>query len=433
MNNVNKKILEKVLKYKWELWLKRNFYAFMMSLLAGSSSKKAFKKIGLSGWELKAFVFTEGHWYWSDEVFDGIVSTLKEWLKTHHIYEISDSLEIFYQHSRAQVIALGRDKKIPLKKKLLILDNIFHKTGSYIWSAHMLEHVIWNDLKKKTPKYINTNLDKYIGDASYPDKKNALELMEDEMRAGVNLKKIRDKYGWMRARDGFARPYSLQELKEHQANLKKHKQHVYPEIPKPLVDIYKEAKELVYLRTRRTDVFYELIFLSRPILKEAAKKYNLSFQDLKYYQFSDLISGKLKKYSSKMSCVDYQGEVCILDGDIFVKTDITNSVSEIKGMTAQLGCVKGIAKVVLSIKEVAKVQTGDILVTYMTSPDFLQAMKKAAAFVTNEGGLTCHAAIIARELKKPCVFGTKIATKIIKDGDLIEVDANKGIVKILKR
>jgi pyruvate,water dikinase len=59
-------------------------------------------------------------------------------------------------------------------------------------------------------------------------------------------------------------------------------------------------------------------------------------------------------------------------------------------------------------------------------------MQKAAAFVTDEGGLGCHAAIISRELKKPCIVGTKIATKVLKDGNLVVVDANKGTVKILK-
>jgi len=59
-------------------------------------------------------------------------------------------------------------------------------------------------------------------------------------------------------------------------------------------------------------------------------------------------------------------------------------------------------------------------------------MKKAAAFVTDEGGITCHAAIVARELKKPCIIGTKIATQALKDGDEVEVDADKGAVKLLK-
>lgn len=69
----------------------------------------------------------------------------------------------------------------------------------------------------------------------------------------------------------------------------------------------------------------------------------------------------------------------------------------------------------------------------MTSPWYLPAMKKATAIVTDEGGITCHAAIVSRELKKPCIIGTKIATKVLKDGDLVEVDANKGIVRIIKQ
>lgn len=73
-----------------------------------------------------------------------------------------------------------------------------------------------------------------------------------------------------------------------------------------------------------------------------------------------------------------------------------------------------------------------ILVTPMTQPELVSFMKKAAAFVTDEGGITCHAAIIARELKKPCIIGTKIATKVLKDGDMVEVDADNGLVKIIK-
>ena len=83
-------------------------------------------------------------------------------------------------------------------------------------------------------------------------------------------------------------------------------------------------------------------------------------------------------------------------------------------------------------KQIGELKKGEILVSSMTIPDFLPAMKKAAAIVTNEGGVLCHAAILARELKKPCITGTKFATHILKDGDYIEVDANNGIVKFVK-
>jgi pyruvate,water dikinase len=65
----------------------------------------------------------------------------------------------------------------------------------------------------------------------------------------------------------------------------------------------------------------------------------------------------------------------------------------------------------------------------MTRPDYVPAMKKAAAIVTNEGGITCHAAIVSRELGIPCIIGTKIATEVFKDGDVVEVNANHGWVR----
>lgn len=91
--------------------------------------------------------------------------------------------------------------------------------------------------------------------------------------------------------------------------------------------------------------------------------------------------------------------------------------------------VKGRVRVVLNSIEMNGFKNGMILVTPMTAPEYLPIMKKSAAIVTNEGGLTCHAAIVARELRKPCIIGTKIATKVFKDGDRVEVDATKGIVR----
>lgn len=65
-------------------------------------------------------------------------------------------------------------------------------------------------------------------------------------------------------------------------------------------------------------------------------------------------------------------------------------------------------------------------------PPLVPAMNRAAAIITNTGGITCHAAIVSREMKKPCIIGTKIATRVLKDGDLVEVDADKGVVRIIK-
>jgi len=110
---------------------------------------------------------------------------------------------------------------------------------------------------------------------------------------------------------------------------------------------------------------------------------------------------------------------------------ISKDVREFKGQTACKGYAKGKVMQVVKRADVARFVPGSILVSTMTVPDYLPAMKKAAAFVTDEGGITCHAAIVAREMKKPCVIGTKTATKVLKDGDMVEVDADKGIVRKL--
>jgi phosphohistidine swiveling domain-containing protein len=106
---------------------------------------------------------------------------------------------------------------------------------------------------------------------------------------------------------------------------------------------------------------------------------------------------------------------------------------EFKGVAASGGKVCGRAVVVLEAGQFSKVQDGDVLVAVMTRPEYLPIMKIASAFVTDEGGITCHAAIVAREMRKPCVIATKVTSKIIKDGDLVEVDADSGTVRLLER
>jgi len=107
--------------------------------------------------------------------------------------------------------------------------------------------------------------------------------------------------------------------------------------------------------------------------------------------------------------------------------------NEVIGNIACKGYVKGIAKVIQfslnTEKEIHKVEKGDILVASTTGPEMMIAIQKASAIVTDEGGMMSHAAIVSREFGIPCIVGTKYATDIFKDGDLIEVNANNGVVR----
>ncbi|MFH1520208.1 MAG: PEP-utilizing enzyme [Candidatus Micrarchaeota archaeon] len=115
--------------------------------------------------------------------------------------------------------------------------------------------------------------------------------------------------------------------------------------------------------------------------------------------------------------------------EIFHSISHKDDIIEVTGMVASKGSVRGKARVTMSAKEAHLVQPGEILVTSMTTPDFVTAVKKASAIVTNEGGVLCHAAVVSREFGIPCIVGTRIATKIFKTGDMLEVDGELGVVR----
>jgi pyruvate,water dikinase len=100
----------------------------------------------------------------------------------------------------------------------------------------------------------------------------------------------------------------------------------------------------------------------------------------------------------------------------------------VRGLGAAPGAASGTVRRVAEIADGEKLQEGEVLVTHMTAPDWVPLMRKASAIVTDSGGMTCHAAIVSRELGIPCVVGTADATKVLRDGEVVTVDATKGAV-----
>lgn len=214
------------------------------------------------------------------------------------------------------------------------------------------------------------------------------------------------------------------------------------------------AGEFLYFRTYRTDALHQADFINTRFLLDLCAKHNFEFEDLvnltkneifrlSNEEFSSAEIQKLKKHCQK---VRKNYALLMLAGKIRLITNVKevesikkavetdySRIQEIKGTIANTGKVRGRIKIVESNQDIKKVQERDIMVTAMTHPNYIVAMEKASAFVTDEGGITCHAAIVSREMNKPCIIGTKIATKVLKDGQLVEVDANRGIVKILKK
>jgi phosphohistidine swiveling domain-containing protein len=194
------------------------------------------------------------------------------------------------------------------------------------------------------------------------------------------------------------------------------------------------AKKAFDLRAKTERVVWDAGFLFYDLAKQI-----ISSDDVLFMTFDEFVKGSIPKDIElrKKGYVYYMGKVYTPESvelfakehNIVILEDKVGDVSDVKGIVACKGVVRGVARIVLERSQLGKVNVGDVLVSSMTTPDFLPAMSKAAAFVTDEGGITCHASIVAREMKKPCVIGTKISTRVFKDGDLIEVDAEKGVVR----
>jgi len=175
-------------------------------------------------------------------------------------------------------------------------------------------------------------------------------------------------------------------------------------------------------------------------LDEAVKRRRLKLNLAKrafWQEYPDLLLRPEKilsrlKTRSAFSVGYSKGSVFYLDYIAITDRPKKNNPDQIIGTPASGGIYRGTVCKVMAKPDFKRFKEGNILVAAMTRPDFLPIMKKAGAIVTDEGGLACHAAIISRELGLPCIIGTKIATKALQNGDFVEVNANHGVVKILK-
>lgn len=198
---------------------------------------------------------------------------------------------------------------------------------------------------------------------------------------------------------------------------------------------------------RRYAQIYAL-YRMHPLLEEIANRLQLSEQEVRFLLPDEvgpaLLRGKLDREEVRKRpefCVYYveKGRERVVTGEparlLAARAQTSRlseeKITELKGQTGCMGIAEGIVKIVTRPRDMEKMNIGDVLVSIATDPDIVAAMKKAAAIVTEQGGVTSHAAIVSRELNIPCVIGTKIATHVLKDGDRVRVDANKGIVTLL--
>ena len=220
------------------------------------------------------------------------------------------------------------------------------------------------------------------------------------------------------------------------------KQYRFNAFEKEFIAFVKEAN---FLRTHILDMYHwlsEKFMLIFDKIGRTSGYKGFDFRNMTPKEIIDWYYGKGKfklrkddkwlwyRYDDERKVVDTPQEIKkALKQFVLPDRKTTVSANQVKGTTAYPGTVRGPARILKDIKEVKKVCSGDIIISPMTWPSVIIALEKAAAFVTDEGGILCHAAILARELKKPCITGTKNATALFHDGDMIEVDGETGIVR----
>ncbi|MBR9692688.1 hypothetical protein GOV07_02020 [Candidatus Woesearchaeota archaeon] len=289
------------------------------------------------------------------------------------------------------------------------------------------------------------------------------KIVEEKDETAV--KKFYLKYRFLGTDEGFP-PTSLEEhekrFKEGKrtevtgndfTDIKKEQERLIKEyaIPENIQELAKTVQEFSHIRLEVRHGWVSFEWANRHVMEELGRRYGLTLRQIENHIKEEIIAmvkeGK-RVPEEELARRDELFIGFLKDGEFgfkvgkeakdFIKRNELEKeldMTELKGQIASKGYAKGRATVIKAdrdtMAEIVKMKKGDILIATQTKPLFMPAIEKAAAIVTDEGGITGHAAIVSREFGVPCLIATQHATKIFKDGDLIEVDANTGIVRKL--
>jgi phosphoenolpyruvate synthase/pyruvate phosphate dikinase len=340
-------------------------------------------------------------------------------------------------------------------EKISYIYSIISWLGIEAWQADfeqvLNELIVKNHLEKQTETILST--------VYKPWKKTGLIEIQEKLALGKDPKQLADEYQFLRSWSVvWYKPITEDWVKSIYNSSQKVKPTIYSsakllkllkpdKLQKKFLDI---APYIVFFKdwrddARRFQAYHWSFFFDLLGQKFNVERDNIGYLTLnemeKILRTEKLDSNIIKK--RKEGCVITLAEkglsIRVLDGVPPRYEDIAREVEQreqekvVRGKIAQMGIVRGTVKVLRSYHDIKRVQEGDILVANTTHPNYLPAMQKAAAFVTNEGGMISHASIIARELRRPCIVGTSNATKVLMDGDFVEVNADIGIVRLLRR
>ncbi len=294
--------------------------------------------------------------------------------------------------------------------------------------------------------------------------------IKDGADVSSQLQEHAGKYGWMSAISWWDEPFTASYYQGKAKELAKGEPlKMLEQLDKSRVEQYSHAERLLEivaskyprafecldavrnltdLREENWDVVSSANTRMRPLLRKVASAHGLSTPQLLQLTSSEFVQtlennslptgvdvDELNSRMKNYAIINSAGEEQFFASggkasELFAILDKEPpKLAELKGTPVWQGVVRGKVRLLQSCEEVVKMRQGEILVCAMSDPDYMPAIRLASAIVTDQGGLLCHAGIVARELQIPCVVGTEYATKLLKDGDEVEVDAVNGIVR----
>ena len=352
--------------------------------------------------------------------------------------------------------------------KLLYMDYL-KKNYAYcpfVWMQFIVNNFFAENTKEIiTDKVGQDKAYAYIEVALKPEQKAAsIQLNEIaskwETLSNQEKTEVYESFRWIPCLDIHNKPWTKEEFFSHIGDFKKieKKQRMtYETLLKELqfslqeIKIMETARKLSYLKDLKDDFRRQGIFHAQSLFEEITKRMNLGLQDISYLTEDEIIDFLEKGNEISKNLVEQRkkGFAIYINQQRKIECksgeEIDSALNElgiviheehhgeIEGTPASSGKARGTVAIVRGVSDLNKVKHGDIIVAVTTHPDYVPAMQRAAAIVTDEGGITSHAAIVAREFGLPCIVGTKHATKALQDGDEVEIDADLGIVRRVKK
>ncbi len=293
-----------------------------------------------------------------------------------------------------------------------------------------------------------------------------VELELDALRNDVQPETLLAKYRWLGMRFVDNQPSTVKTLLHHMKNIRQDAKQSYQNLRDDFVTREKKFNATIAVFSQEKQRFLTLVndysllrhqrdtlrgtafYYGAPLYREINKRYKVPMDDLFTYTCSEVVS--LIKNNARLSVKERtqrgqhyiylleQGKVTIVSDKKRFKAikaeqfpEAPAATTDVVGQTAYKGFANGSVRLIRfdSLeRDLKSFQQGEIMIAESTKPEYVPAMKRAGAIVTDEGGITSHAAIIAREFGIPCIVGTKNATRIFNNGDRVEVNANNGVI-----